>query len=199
MSYNLQYDQGENQYISVIGEAPDNLERVITRGGLTTDVIFKFKYRVRSKYGWSDDFSPVLSARTATIPEQVSGITFSIIDSLNVRFGWDQPYNGGSPVTSYTILFMHHDQVSFSPVLTYCDGSQSSIVLQRYCDIPLQTLRASPLNLIFNDLVVAKVYATNKIGSGLESDLNTDGVTVQTEPITPTQSPSVIYYDEYSV
>jgi hypothetical protein len=93
-------------YISIVGEAPVNLLREITRGGLTTNVIFKFKYRIKSKYGWSEDFSPVLEARTATIPSALTvSISFSIIDLLNVRVGWQKPYNGGSPVTSYTILF----------------------------------------------------------------------------------------------
>jgi len=45
--------------------------RVISKGGLTTDVIYKFKYRVKSKIGWSEDFSPVLAARTATRPSLV--------------------------------------------------------------------------------------------------------------------------------
>jgi hypothetical protein len=78
LSYNLVFDQGENiqSYISVIGEAPDSTLRVISKGGLSTDVIYKFKYRIKSKIGWSEDYSPVLSARTATLPQIVSGITF---------------------------------------------------------------------------------------------------------------------------
>jgi hypothetical protein len=94
-----------NQYISVVGEAPDNMLLVISKGGLSTNEIFSFKYRVRSKIGWSVDYSPVLSARTATKPLIVSGIAFSIVDYLNVRVGWNLPYNGGTTVTSYTILF----------------------------------------------------------------------------------------------
>ena len=62
--------------MTIIGEAPDNLERTFNKGGLTTDVVYKFKYRVKNKYGWSNDFSSELSARTATIPEQVSGLSF---------------------------------------------------------------------------------------------------------------------------
>lgn len=89
-SYNLQFDQGEytKSYITVVGEAPHNLERVISKGGLETDIVYTFRYRVRNKYGWSDDFSPTLSARTATIPEQVTGLAFKIVDLLNVRFSW---------------------------------------------------------------------------------------------------------------
>jgi hypothetical protein len=159
ISYNLQYDQGEQilEYISIIGEAPDNLERVITRGGLTTDLVYKFKYRVRNKYGWSEGFSPELAERTATIPDQVTGLEFQIYNLLNVRFSWDAPYHGGSPVTSYTILFLNHDQDTYSYINAYCDGMQQQIVLQRYCDIPFKVLREAPLYLEYNDVVMAKV------------------------------------------
>ena len=44
-----------------------------------------------------------------------------------------------------------------------------------------------------------KIYATNKIGSGEESDLNTEGVSIQTEPNIPPNAPTVVLYDEYSV
>ena len=110
-SYNLQYDQGDYvaSYVTIIGESPNNLERTFKKGGLTTDVVYKFKYRVKNKYGWSEGFSPELSPRTATIPEQVTGLSFKIQDLLNVRFNWEQPYHGGSPITSYTILFLNHD------------------------------------------------------------------------------------------
>jgi hypothetical protein len=42
----------------------------------------------------------------------------------------------------------------------------------------MTTLRATPFDYEFSDLVVAKVYATNKIGSGPESVLNTEGVNI---------------------
>jgi hypothetical protein len=41
-----------------------------------------------SKYGWSEDFSPELSTRTAIIPSTIPSLTFSTIDLLNVRIGW---------------------------------------------------------------------------------------------------------------
>jgi hypothetical protein len=60
LSYNLQFNLGGNSqnYISIVGEAPDSLDRIILKGGLSTDILYKFRYRVRSKYGWSEGFSP---------------------------------------------------------------------------------------------------------------------------------------------
>ena len=200
LTYNLHYNMGgiSTNYISIVGEAPENLLRTITKGGLQTNVVFKFKYRVKSKYGWSKDFSPVLEARTATLPAAVTALSFSIVDLLNVRVGWSQPYNGGSPIMSYTILFQHRDGVSFSTLDTYCDGGYSTILLQRFCDIPFTVLRQEPLQLQFDDLIVVKVYATNVIGSGPASLINTEGVKIQTEPLNPLKAPKVLSYSEYS-
>ena len=126
LSYNLQFNLGgiSTQFISVIGEAPDSLVREVLKGGLTTDVIYKFRYRVRNKYGWSDGFSPIMEARTATIPDKVDDtLNFQVIDELTVRISWDQPYNGGSPVLQYRIDFLAKDGETFHQILEYCDGS----------------------------------------------------------------------------
>ena len=103
-------------------------------------------------------------------------MSFSIVDLLKVRVGWEQPYNGGSPVTAYQILFLHADGVSFSTIDAYCDGTQISILLQRYCDVPFTVLREAPISLGFNDLVQVKIYATNSIGDGPENSVNIEGV-----------------------
>lgn len=89
LSYNLQFDKdGNNQnFISIVGEAPDNLDLTITKGGLTTNLIYSFKYRIKTKYGWSD-FSPVLQVRTATQPHVIQFVNFQIVDLTNVRVDW---------------------------------------------------------------------------------------------------------------
>jgi len=40
---------------------------------------------VRNKFGWSNGYSPLLTAITASIPSMVAAPTFSIINQLNVR------------------------------------------------------------------------------------------------------------------
>jgi len=42
----------------------------------------------------------------------------------------------------------------------------------------MTTLREDPFLLTFGDLVVVKIYVTNKIGSGPESAINTAGVLI---------------------
>lgn len=72
-------------------------------------------------------------------------------------------------------------------------------MLLRYCDVPFTVLRQAPLNLVYDDLVVIRVLATNKIGSGPQCEPNIIGVRIQTEPITPPDSPEITEYSEYSV
>ena len=109
LSYNLQYNGGDpsTNFISVIGFVPDSLIRTISKGGLTTNVVYSFRYQIRNKYGWSTGFSPIVQVRAATIPNQVPSMTFNIQDMTKVRVGWVQPYNGGSPITSYNIQFLN--------------------------------------------------------------------------------------------
>lgn len=40
---------------------------------------------------------------------------------------------------------------------TYCDGSDTNIVSQLYCEIPMSVFISSPYSLSPNDLIEAKV------------------------------------------
>lgn len=162
-------------------------------------MIYSFRYRVRNILGSSIDYSPILTVRTAQNPGQVTTVAFTITNQFMVRVQWEAPDNGGNPITSYKILFKTSDGASMEPLLSYCNGSASNILLQKYCDIPMSTFRAAPLNLVYNDLIVATVEAANSIGSGQASDPNSYGVYIQTEPVTPPTPPTVLSYDEYSI
>lgn len=74
-SYNLVYSPNLS-YTSIIGENPNNLLLTITKGGLNTNTLYKFKYRVRNKFGWSKDYSPYVEIRTATLPSKITTVTF---------------------------------------------------------------------------------------------------------------------------
>lgn len=188
-SYDLQFKQdGASEFISIVGAETNNLQRLISQGNLQTDMVYIFRYRVKTKYGWSDSFSPELSGRTATTPSMIQQMTFQIIDQLNtlnqvnVRLEWVQPYNGGSVVTSYRIQFRKHDSDEYASLGDYCDGSNPEVVSQLYCNVPFSVLREEPLNLEYDDLVQAQILAVNEIGSGPWCEANIVGVKIQTEP-----------------
>ena len=131
-SYHLVYSPNLS-YVSIIGENPNNLQLTITKGGLNTNSIYKFKYRVRNKFGWSADYSPYVEIRTATYPSKITSISFLVVDQTKVRISWLPPYNGGSPISEYTIEFRHkYDESSgldpeFSE-LSSCIGSSYSVL-----------------------------------------------------------------------
>ena len=65
LSYNLQFkDSLSTNYVTLTGEAPDNMLLTYTRNGLTANRVYQFKYRVRNKYGWGP-FSDSTSIRAA--------------------------------------------------------------------------------------------------------------------------------------
>ena len=86
--------------------------------------------------------------------------------------------------------------VNFYQINSYCNGNSSSIVLQRFCDIPFTTFRAAPFNLQQDSLIQSKLAATNAIGTGAFSSLNTVGVTIEVEPLSPTNAPVCVNYTE---
>ena len=124
-------------------------------------------------------------------------LSFTIVGETKVRIWWTEPYNGGSPVISYQILFKNG--LTFSEIKTYCDGTNPAIVTNHYCDIPFTEFRISPLFYTYNTLIIAKVSATNNIGTGLFSIVNTEGIKVQTEPSVPPLAPHIVSYSEFSI
>lgn len=81
-----------------------------------------------------------------------------------VEIDWDQPANGGSPITAYQVVIRHNDGTSFTEDTVNCDGTDSSIVSTRKCQIPVSVLRAAPYNLDWGDSIYAKVAAINAVG-----------------------------------
>jgi len=213
-SYNLQYDQGgplgsgtagsavDDDFVSLIGEVPDTntAQTALSLSGLVPNTVYTFRYRVKSKHGWSG-FSPLLGILTATEPAAMTHptVSYSASSPTSVTVAWTAPYSGGSPITAYSVLLQHGDDpADFSEEPTYCDGASLALMTAGHCDIPLVTLRAPPFDLTLGQMIYAKVAATNTVGQGAYSDVNTASVSVQTEPSPPPNSPALVAYDETS-
>jgi hypothetical protein len=54
--------------------------------------------------------------------------------------------------------------------LTNCDASKSTIVAQKYCDIPIISLLGAPYNLGLGESVQVRMTATNYYGQNQLSD-----------------------------
>jgi hypothetical protein len=97
------------------------------------------------------------------------------------------------------VEFKQHASESFALLSEYCDGSDPAVVASRMCDVPFIAMRQAPLNLVFDDLIVVQILATNKIGSGPWCEPNIIGVRIQTEPIIPPSAPVILEYSEFSI
>ncbi len=102
----------------------------------------------------------------------------------NVVISWIAPYNGATPITSYTIMIRQSDQVTYSTQLVYCNGAQSTVVSATSCSIPITVLRADPFNIAWGSSIHAKVLATNIVGSSSYSAVG-NGAVILTVPDGP--------------
>lgn len=99
-------------------------------------------------------------------------------------------------MTSYQVLIQKSDG-SFGQDTVNCDGSQNSIVTNRQCTIPMTTLMQSPFGLSQGSNVIAKITATNIVGTSIASNVNgAPYVTLSTIPNTPSTGPVISDYSE---
>jgi hypothetical protein len=104
-------------------------------------------------------------------------------DGTNVIIGWSAPTTNGLAVTQYDILIKKKDGTYAST--STCTGSSNTIVTNRYCSVPMSTLRTD-YSLVLNDVVYAKVMAYNSMGwSAYTESTSLSSTTVKTEPSAP--------------
>ena len=82
------------------------------------------------------------------------------------------------------IIFAAKDGVNYHKVEWACDGTDSTIVANRQCQVPITTFTESPFLLDWGDTVSVKVSATNDRGTSPVSPAGSGGLIV-TSPDTP--------------
>lgn len=63
-----------------------------------------------------------------------------------VRVSWATPSSNYATITAYEV-FIKSQAATFTVESVYCLGSTTAVLTNRYCDIPVTALRASPFNL----------------------------------------------------
>jgi hypothetical protein len=74
-------------------------------------------------------------------------------EGMNVKIQWDYPIDNGDQISAYIIKFKLKNG-SYYEDLTNCDGSNTTIVNQRYCLISMSSLSNTPYNFLKNDPVI---------------------------------------------
>ena len=107
--------------------------------------LYGFKYRAYNRQGWGE-YSNVAYILAANAPAQITPI-YATLEGSSVRLNWVEPDNGSLEITSYAVEILHSDGVTFSEHLETCDGADSTIVANAWCEIPMLTLTSSPFYL----------------------------------------------------
>ena len=99
----------------------------------------------------------------------------------SVRITWAAPSENGSPISAYEVKILSSTPDTYFESLGECDGSDSAVMTNLFCDVAMSTLAAAPFGLSRGDAIVAIGRAGNLVGwSPLYSEPNTGvEVTVQ--------------------
>jgi hypothetical protein len=185
-SYSLEWNQGSGtNFVEVVGEASENLQRVITVTPVVAGWAYTFRYRVKNIHGWSPGYSPEATVVAANKPTAPATVTTQLIGT-SVRIDWAPPAANGAPIQYFTIE-IRDKSGEWHEETTFCDGADPDTKSTTACTVPLSTLTAPSGNfqLRRGDLVVARVTATNQLGAGEASSPNVAGARVQTTPGAP--------------
>jgi hypothetical protein len=101
----------------------------------------------------------------------------TVISGTNVIINWVAPANGGSAITAYTVAIGQSNGTTFT-AYAGCTGTAVS------CTVPISDLQAVTYSLANGASVLAKVLATNALGSSAFSTPG-NGAVLPTEPSVP--------------
>ena len=106
---------------------------------------------------------------------------------------WTLPYNGGALVTSFVVQ-IRQSNGNWNEEPTYCNArNDETVIANRLCAIPISALTQAPFLLKQGDIVVARVAATNLIGTSDYSSLSNtypNNALIQGVPSKPLVGPS---------
>jgi hypothetical protein len=177
----VSYDQGHTvlNYV-VLVSGLTGTEYLAT--SLTPGITYSFKVQSRNQFGLSPYSTPV-SILTAQKPDVPSAPT-TAIDGTYVKISWDVPFTGGSPISAYVVKIRLHDEISFTTELASCNGANPTIISQKYCRVPISTLRSQPFLIPWATSIWAMVQAQNAYGQSAYSDPG-NGAIIVTVPDPP--------------
>lgn len=141
-------------------DTTSNTNYVVT--SLTAGINYEFKVEARNIYGYSE-YSETITLLCAYIPTVPTNVITSIEATL-IKIQWTLGSENGSPITKYQVFIRESDDSTYTLENVDCDGTQQSIIDNRYCHVQITTLEAAPYNLIGGDSIYAKVIAENYYG-----------------------------------
>ena len=152
---------------------------------LSMGTSYKFKVEARNAFGFSLLFSNEVTILQAEEPTKPGVPTTTVVGDQYVIIDWIASSDQGAALSSYTVLILTSDGVTYSEELNSCDGSDPTIISDATCNVLVADLLAAPFNLPYGSSIYAKVLATNLYGDSLTSDVG-NGAVILTVPDAPT-------------
>jgi hypothetical protein len=182
IAYSLLWDEADaTKTLTEFKELTNAAVTSFTVNSVIGGKTYRFMVRARNIYGYGAN-----STVTTVIPDDKPGKTLPVTVALNaatpteVEISWPKPDDHSAVINGYEVLFMLANG-DFAHELTRCDGNNSAVIEFRKCSVPMTTLRTLTLRPR-DSLIRVKVRAFNAKGSGLYSEVNTAGATIETEP-----------------
>lgn len=157
---------------------------------VTTGVLggksYGFRYRAKNRQGIGA-YSDTAYFKAVNVPDQMVPAIISET-GVNVRIEWIAPNSGSLPIVSYLIEIMTADSENYAETSS-CNGTDSYIISNMFCTVPMSNLTTSPFNLTQGELIRVRLSAKNSLGFGIASTLNTVGVLAKQKPHKPLDVP----------
>ena len=155
-SYNLEWDQGTSSWAELVGQTTPYTSLSYSKTGLTAGTVYKFRLRAKNSIGFGP-YSNEVSMTPSAVPGAPTVTTST--DTIHAKISWTLPATNGASITAYKIYVRKSDLTTFYIESTYCDGTDNTIISNRFCLIPMTALGIAPYHLVRDDLIVAKVEA----------------------------------------
>lgn len=154
-------NNGNGVYIVIANQVFQTFYRAT---GLLFGTTYKFRVEAKTSYAYST-YSEVLTLLCATKPLQPE-LPQTTISTNTCVINWLAPSGQGSPIISYKVQ-IRTKGLDFILDTNVCDGGSPYSISTLSCIVPLDTLRATPYNLEYNDGIWARVIATNLYGDSI--------------------------------
>lgn len=144
-------------------------------GNLKSGYTYYFRYRAHNVFGWGE-WSDAGQILTASIPDTELPVIVTQ-EQTNVKLSWSaNTSDNGSEITEYEVQIQTKDGAFIHD--QNCDGTDTAIIMDKQCLIPMEVFTLDPYLLVQGDLIVAIVKARNSVGTSDFSYPNIIGVTV---------------------
>ena len=177
LSYDLQYDQGVGDWISIVGATSHYpLTEVFLTDNLVPGGQYQFRIRALNIYGWSSDYSsPYIVLEAAEEPAQMQSVTleYDSVEPQSIKISWVAPHDNSDEITGYEVRIYSYPgltQGTFTErdyfTIAECDAEVEPVFSQMYCYVPVTSLRSEPYVLLLGEEINVIARAKNSFGWG---------------------------------